>query len=290
MQTQLKTLMALANKYKVNVTYIITAVLICCSVDAFCQGLYNGKIIDRNLKTPLSWVNIGIIGKDIGTVSNDKGDFKILLDEKNNQDTLRISRIGYQSLNFRVDNFRDLLRKNSIVQMEEVFVQLSEVAISNETKEDYVFGNTKFTNTMVFGFQSHELGNEIGTIISIEDGPVDIKSINVSIYKNKLKSFKYRLNIYDIKDGKPHKIIHNKNIIIECTTRKGLYSVDLSEYDIVAEGDIFVSLEWIEDLTEGDLFFSTTPQGTKSFTRHASQANWTEATNVSLGLYISAQY
>jgi hypothetical protein len=143
---------------------------------------------------------------------------------------------------------------------------------------------------MVFGFQSHELGNEIGTIINIEDGPVDIKSINISIYKNKLKRFKYRVNIYDLKDGKPHKIIHNKNIIIECTTRKGLYSVDLSEYDIVAEGDIFVSLEWIEDLTEGKLFFSTTPQGTKSFTRHASQANWIEATNVSLGLYISAQY
>jgi len=282
--------MALANKYKVNVTSILTAVLLCCSVNVFCQDLYNGKLIDSNSKTPLSWVNIGIIGKDTGTVSNEKGDFEILLDKKNNQDTLRISRIGYQSLNFRVDNFRDLLRKNSIIQMEEVFVQLSEVAISNEAKEDYVFGNTKFTNTMVFGFQSQELGNEIGTVISIEDGPVDIKSINVSIYKNKLKSFKYRVNIYDLKDGKPHKIIHNKNIIIECTTRKGLYSVDLSEYDIVAEGDIFVSLEWIEDLTEGKLFFSTTPQGSKTFTRHASQANWIEATNVSLGLYISVQY
>ncbi len=282
--------MGIANRIKLNIKYILSSFLIFCSINASCQGFNNGKLIASKSKAPLPWVNIGIIGKNIGTVSNDLGDFKILLNEKYNQDSIRISTIGYKSLKFRVDDFRDRILKNPIFEMQEEFVQLDEVFISNNVNKEYLLGNTEFTDTMVFGFQSNELGNEIGTIIKIEDGPVTIKTININIYKNKLHRFKIRVNIYDLKDGRPHLTILNENIIVECTKRKGLYSIDLSQYNIIAEEDVFVSLEWIEALSEENLYFSTTPKGSKTFTRHASQAYWVETKNVSLGLNIGVRY
>tara|TARA_R110002073_G_scaffold14554_2_gene59353 strand:- start:35215 stop:36063 length:849 start_codon:yes stop_codon:yes gene_type:complete len=282
--------MAIISSNKISVKYSITALLIFCSFTVFCQDLYKGKLIDNKTKEPLPWVNVGIVGKNVGTVSNDFGDFNIQLHKKFNLDTLSISMIGYKSLKFRVDDFRDRMRKNPVFQMEEESIQLDEVVISNVLKKEVILGNTEFTNTMVLGFESNELGNEIGTTIKVEDGPVDIKAVNIRIYKNKLKRFKIRVNIYDLKDGKPNKNILNENIIIEWKKKRGLFRIDLSQYNIIAENDVFVSLEWIQNSAKENLYFSTTPEGSKTFIRDTSHANWVEAQNVSLGLNISVEY
>jgi len=282
--------MATTKRYKVNIKYIVTVILMIYSFNGFCQDIYEGKIIDSRSKVSLPWVNIGIIGKNVGTVSNEMGDFEILFNEKHSMDTLRISMLGYKSLVYKVNDFKGRILLDPIFQLQEELVQLDEVVISNRIKRAFVLGNTEFTNTMVFGFQSNELGNEIGTIVKVEDGPVTIETINVNIYKNKLKRFKFRLNIYNLKEGRPNKNVLNENIIIECTLKKGEYAIDVSSYNITADEDIFVSLEWIENASKEQLYFSTTPEGSKTFTRHASQAYWVEAKNVSLGLNIGVKY
>ena len=40
------------------------------------QELYQGNITDHKTGMPLSYVNIGVVGKDIGTVSDMDGNFK----------------------------------------------------------------------------------------------------------------------------------------------------------------------------------------------------------------------
>lgn len=39
------------------------------------------------------------------------------------------------------------------------------------------------------------------------------------------------------------------------------FIVEISGYNIVVNEDIFVSMEWIENLTHKDLYFSTSPGG-----------------------------
>jgi pimeloyl-ACP methyl ester carboxylesterase len=54
-----------------------------------------GVIRDEKSNLPLPYVNIGILNKDVGTTSNIKGEFELLLTESNANDTLRVSRVGY---------------------------------------------------------------------------------------------------------------------------------------------------------------------------------------------------
>lgn len=273
-----------------NIKYYITTIIIISSLNLFSQDLLEGQIIDGPSKLPLAWVNIGIVGENIGTVSNNEGNFKIEINEKYNQDTLRISTIGYKEQLFMVKDFKDRVHKNQRLELEIEVTQLDEIIISNYKRQDYILGNKIFTNTTVYGFQSNKLGNELGTTIKVEDGPVSIKKVNINIYKNPIKVFKFRLNIYNLKDGFPDKNILSENIIIECKKNRGTFVVDVSKYDIVVDEDIFVSMEWIENSTERELYFSTTPNGSKTFSRYTSQATWLEEQNVSLGLNVSVKY
>lgn len=273
-----------------NIKYYISTIIMISSFNLFGQQSFKGQFIDSKSKQPIPWVNIGLIGKNIGTVSNEKGDFILEFSKNQNSDTLRISMIGYKDLLFNVRDFKNRILKNAIFQLTEETIQLDEVVISSKEMKEFVLGNTSITNTTVFGFQSNKLGNEIGTIIKIEDGPIYIKKVNINIYKNNLNRFNFRLNIYNLKDGIPYKTILNENIIVECKKNKGLFTVDLSDYNIVVDEDIFISMEWIENLTHKDLYFSTSPEGSQTFTRHASQANWVGIENNSLGLNISVKY
>ena len=64
------------------------------SFQGFAQ-LFNGQVMDEKTKDPIPYVNIGIVGKGVGKVSDSNGNFSIMLDEKYNDDTIKISMIGY---------------------------------------------------------------------------------------------------------------------------------------------------------------------------------------------------
>ena len=59
------------------------------------QTILKGKLIDAETSSPLSYVNIGVIGKNVGTVSAFDGSFGLSVASKYDSDLLRISIIGY---------------------------------------------------------------------------------------------------------------------------------------------------------------------------------------------------
>ena len=71
-----------------------------------------GKIIDADSKIPLEYVNIGVIGKDKGTVCDKAGVFSLELPERFDNDTLRISIVGYDPVLYSVWEFKKLYQKS----------------------------------------------------------------------------------------------------------------------------------------------------------------------------------
>ena len=181
---------------------------------SFSQETYQGKISDSKTGNALAYVNIGIVGKNIGTVSNSEGNFKIVFDEKFDEDTLRISMIGYKSLEFKVIDFKNEIHNKPLIQLEQGVFALEEIRISHKKLKEKILGNKTESKVMLGGFTSNELGNEVGVVIKIKASPTYIESFSASIASNKYDSLKFRLNFYDLKDGFPDKSILKENIII----------------------------------------------------------------------------
>ncbi len=257
---------------------------------SFCQETFHGRLSDSNTGEELAYVNIGIVGRNIGTVSNSRGEFRIEFDKKFDEDTIRISMIGYKSLNFKVIDFKNKIINNPSIQLEQNVFAFKEVVISHKKLKEKVLGNETESKVMIGGFTSNELGNEVGVVIKIKRSPTYIENFSVSIASNEYDSLKFRLNFYDLKDGFPDKNILKENIIIYSQIEEGRLIVDLSEYNIVVRDDFFVSLEWIENLGEDGLFFSLSVLGGPLLSKHTSQGEWEKVGPIGIGFSVLAKY
>ena len=73
--------------------FFLISTFIFLSQLSFAQIEISGIIYDENSEEPLSYVNIGVVGKNIGTVSNKNGFYQLSIPEKFKDDTSRISMV-----------------------------------------------------------------------------------------------------------------------------------------------------------------------------------------------------
>ena len=62
------------------------------------QYILQGQVVDAFTKDPLPFVNIGVLKKELGTVSNEDGFFFLEVPDVYATETLRLSMIGFDTL------------------------------------------------------------------------------------------------------------------------------------------------------------------------------------------------
>ena len=247
-----------------------------------------GTVKDATTKANLPYVNVGIIGKGIGTVTDAEGAYKIVLNN-NDADSLKVSMIGYRSQNFSVADLKKHFGPLNIA-LEAGVIPLKEVKIYNHDFKQVVLGNTTQSKSTDAGFTSNELGNEIGAVIKIKKAPTFLKQFNASLAHSASDSVKLRLNFYSVKDGLPDKIIQQQNIFVTVKKGQDKISVDLTPYHIVVEDKFFVSLEWIQNSPGHGLMFSASLLSSAIISRETSQAKWEKVGLAGVGFNVSAEY
>lgn len=266
--------------------------LIAATNNILAQSItYAGIIKDKDSKEDIAYVNIGVLNKNIGTVSDVNGKFEISLDNKFDSETLKISIIGYKSQSIKVADFKKKMTENATIFLEKNIAELKEVVVRNRNLQTGILGNTIEKKSVSAGFVNNVLGNEIGITVKIKNKPTFIEAFNAIVDYNNYKELKFRLNFYDLKKGLPNNNILQENIIVTSTIKKGKLTVDLSDYNIVVTDDFFVSIELIEGLGEGGLHFLADYTGSAVITRAVSQGKWNKVNDdLSFGFTVTAKY
>lgn len=257
--------------------------------------VFTGTILDSNTNETLSYVNIGVMNKNVGTVTGKNGDFELKLNQSHLEDTVRVSMVGYKAQQFSV---KDLLRQQGVIQikLEEEISSLSDIVVTAEGLQSKVLGNKSKSKFMSTGFAYDQLGAEVGIKIKIRNQPTFVDAFNFNISYNRLSAkVLFRLNIYDIQEGKPSTNILNENIIIPIEPKQtGLITVDLGEYDIVLNDDSIVTLEWIENVGEvkkGEgIFFSIGMFTGGTYVRNSSQGQIDKKGFFGVGFNLDVKY
>ncbi|MDN5212228.1 carboxypeptidase-like regulatory domain-containing protein [Fulvivirgaceae bacterium BMA12] len=257
--------------------------------------IFTGEISDAKSDEKLPYVNIGVLNRDLGTVSDTEGAFKLKLDKSYMDDTIRISMIGYKAQVFLI---RDLYRQKSNIQVAlvEDIPELSEVVITAENLKSKILGNKTDSKFLSTGFFYDQLGAEMGIRINVRKTPTFIDAFNFHISYNRLsaKSF-FRLNIYNISEGKPSRNILQKNIVIPIAAKQvGLVTVDLKKYDLVLKNDVIVTLEWVDN--EGEpkkgegIYFSLGLFSRGTYVRNSSQGKMKRHRGFGVGFNMDVRY
>lgn len=108
--------------------YIVTLfVCVFCGITAQ-EKVISGSVIDASTKEPLPFTNIGVIGKETGSVSNSEGRFTLSFENLNTTDSVFFSFVGYKQKKLAVTD----LQKNGTVLLSPKAVQLSGLSVLSE--------------------------------------------------------------------------------------------------------------------------------------------------------------
>ena len=264
-------------------------------VKSYSQELI-GKIYNSEDNEPISFVNIGILGKNTGTVSNINGEFRLTIDSSHVNDSLRISCIGYFSKSHSIKELIDKsLNQNSaklsLVPRE---YQIQEVTIKAKKAKIIALGNPIKNNDRCKLMTDSLLGSEMGLIIHLpkKDKKYLLKDFTFNLSDHNFET-DVRINIYNLENSIPSENILREPIYITIPSHTNIMTIDLLKYNILIDKDFFVSIEHFKknpDMSKRLKYNCVLIKKSQTgcYTRKVSQGDWREIKNVGVQFKIKA--
>jgi len=270
-----------------NLSLLIILFLLLASLSTLFAQTINGKVFVEGIKSPAEYVNIGIMGKQIGTVSDGTGKFSIEIPISNQEDTLYFSRIGLERKGYKIS---DLLKMKEVkIFLSENKIALNEFKVVPKSFKKKTVGVTTKSKNVSAGFDNYHLGYELGLKMNVRK-PTYIQKVNINIASCTYDSIFLRLNIYKVgkEDTFDNILLEPVYIRLPKEALTNTITIDLSSKYLYVEDDFMVTLEYIRDLGEGKLMFCASMISQATYFRETSQGKWNKIP-APIGISINAE-
>lgn len=210
--------------------------LLFISLSFFAQT--KGIVVDESGK-PIPYVNIWVEDENIGTTSEENGEFSITIAENK---FLIFSAIGFETLKAKLNESGKVVLKPIVYQIDEVVIQ------KRIGKDKIEIGNYNKSNISMYygtGIKPTILAKFIAPTEDINKHPFvdDITFLTLSSINNA----KIKVRFYEVaKDGTPG-LDYSEDIII-VTVKKGKRNTTLDLKDkniIIPKSGLFIAFEWM---------------------------------------------
>jgi hypothetical protein len=244
------------------------------------------RVLDAEDKTPLAYVNVGIPGKNVGTVTGEDGRFTLGVDPILQKDSLALSMAGYRR---RVIPVRSV---PGIIVLDRRTGGLAQAVVTQSVRRKKILGNRTASKRISAGFPTRFPGAEMGVRIALGKLPRRLEKFHCHVSYTRVDSAVFRFNIFRMVNGKPENIMP-QNILLSIGNSPGDYTIDLSRLNLVLSGDILVSLELLKTYSAlpnpGAVFFSAALFNSGTWHRQTSQAEWTKARGIGVGFNLEVR-
>lgn len=260
-----------------NNRFLSLVVILTCFPLWLVAQYVSGTVIDGQRSDPIPYVNIGVLHGQRGTVSNAQGYFRLNIEGLQEQDIIRFSFIGYEPREMSPGELERY--QGGTIELEPKILDMQEVLVFPREFKERVVGNPNPARFIQAGFSDDSLGYELGILVRIKKRPTIIKALNLHGLVMSYDSVFYRINVYEIQQGKPGRNVLHHPIYFSLSQDELLetITIDLSEDQIVVQDDFVITLEYVKELGEGSLVFSAGFMNGKTYFRRTSQSTWHSA-------------
>jgi len=200
-----------------------------------------GIVKDIETKKTIPFVNIWVENENIGTTSNDIGEFE--LSNTDRSMTIIFSAIGYDVKKINGNSINDE------IQLKPIVTELEEVEI-NSRKEEIRRNIGAFKKSRInHYFACGKLPWITARYFEYRNDYIETPLIkNITVLTNsEIKNSKFQVRLYEKdKDGKPGNLISRNNIIGIAKKGKKLNEIDISKHNIrFPEEGLYIAIEWL---------------------------------------------
>lgn len=259
---------------------VFCGTLWCCGHFAAAQTTLKGRVSNAENREPLGYVSIGIPGTSAGTVAAPDGSFELDVSATHSSDSVVFSFLGFAR---RVLAVADLSVQNSAdVALQPAAFALREVVIGPDAGQTVLLGEDKISTRMAVNFaindrMNQNLGSEVGRRFKIKK-PSVLENFRFFVASNGFDTVRFRINVYELRSGKPGDNLLKDNIFVTLTGRqRGWVDVDLRPYDVRVDESVVVAVEWVFAAGKGrslSLPIAMSRPGSKHFYKYGSHARW----------------
>ncbi len=218
--------------------------LLSSATTALAQPI-SGRVTDARTGQPLPFVNIGVVGKALGTVSNEQGLYGLAFQEKLAADTVRVSYLGYRP---QLLTLRQLQSQPNLA-LSPAAVALAEVRVQGKSRawraRTLGFAGTSESTTL--SLDAKDRGAEVGTVIYVKRKPTKVLQANFNVAYNRAGDVTLRVNLYrlDAKGRPTNEKLLRREVLVHSAVARGPIVVDLTPDNLLLSEDFFLSLEWV---------------------------------------------
>lgn len=260
-----------------------------------------GVVLDKEYSTPLAYVSVGILNKPLGTVTDTAGHFIFNITQENLTDTLQLSMVGYATFKISVKDYLADYEKS--IGLSVKVKQLAEVTVTNSVQRKNIetIGRQSVSGLVRVSVHNKKsadetVGSEMGMRYTTTEKNAIIRDFNFYISANNFNFIKFRVNIYSVKNEMPDSLLCDKQIFATVGDFKtGWNKIDLESYHIRVNGEVIVTVQWIEsrmDKWENPITIlpvALTPFSKNCYVRIASQDKW-KRMSVNLSSFVTIAY
>jgi len=274
----------------------IILVLFSFSTQLVNANIIKGFVVNQNNEA-VSYVNIGFNNTNIGTVSNELGNFELAFNPlKTKENTLLFSCVGYEVFKvepnelekYKIDSVYKFTLIKKAIQLSEAIVRPSE--LKSKKRGNASEKSTIKVNLAIADKANMNLGSAIGKRFNFGSQKSWVDSIAFYVAGNNFDTLKFRINFYDISWGKPSNSLSETPIIHELVNfKKGWVEIDLKKYNLTIKNNIVAAVEWIGASKKGNALYlnmNFPVPGATHFYRFGSQNKWKRYDAMSSSLYL----
>jgi len=207
---------------------------------------------------PIPYVNIGIINKSAGTLTDPDGSFYLRVPKSLESDTIIFSAVGFKARHIPVLYLST--GRDYEIKLEEKPITLSELevtGIKNFKSRRLGWMRGKDGTLPVDSAQ----GGACATLLLEAPGaPSYIEKVYLRILYNTKDTIRFRLRIFDVDSltGAPGIDLIEKDVFITEQKRIGWIKADISDLNIeIPKKKFYLGFEWIEDRQNRDSLISS---------------------------------
>lgn len=257
----------------------LTILLSTCKI--YSQTSITGRVINED-NEPIPYSSIGIQDSNIGTISDENGNYKLIIPHGLNENIIFTS-IGYMDGNISKN---ELVRNPNITLKYNPITLENIVIITKKFKEKTIGQKSKPMITFSKMFDKNVPTIEQGNIFDIYL-KTKLKSYNFYIIpSSKFAEITLKVNIYSIKNATPDKILLSENILYK-TNSTGWQNIDLNSYGLIFNdlNQIAITLQLVNFklLENNDFIFGISAKKSISddlLFRYQNQGEWEKSNGV----------